>query len=386
MKNGLRVIDSDMHVIEPRDLWLRYLPAELRGRAPVGPANAPTQRNFHVNMPIDGDPPVRSGVDTLPTQWWPSLHAHMVDYEPEYEFAESVEFNAASQVDAMNREGIDIAVLFPSRGLMVMGHDLPHNGTRGLEPGLAAGIARAYNDWLAEFCGEDRARLFGAAMVAPHDVDSAVAETRRCVEQFDFRAIFLLPGIVGGRPWHHPDYDPLWAVCQELDVAVCFHGGGPDDLTDFAAGHRSMLMMWHTLSHCVGPMGAVLSFCGGGVFDRFPSLRAGFLEANCSWAPWLLHRLDEHYDEYVGRFEIKLGRKPSEYFVTNCYVSVEADEAPATLYVQTYGNDNVVFSTDYPHPDAKFPHAVDAFLAGQLDDDSKRKILWDNCARLYRIG
>ncbi len=113
-------------------------------------------------------------------------------------------------------------------------------------------------------------------------------------------------------------------------------------------------------------MAALVSFCGGGVFDRFPHLRAAFLEANCSWAPWLLHRLDEHYDEYVGRYEITLGRKPSEYFVTNCYVSVEADEAPATLYVETFGNDNVVFSTDYPHPDAKFPHAVDAFLAGPL--------------------
>ena len=69
----------------------------------------------------------------------------------------------------------------------------------------------------------------------------------------------------------------------------------------------------------------------------------------------------------------------------NCYVSIEADEKPATQYVEWFGDDNVVFSTDYPHPDAKFPHAVEEFLGGALGKETKRKVLWDNCARLYRI-
>jgi predicted TIM-barrel fold metal-dependent hydrolase len=64
---------------------------------------------------------------------------------------------------------------------------------------------------------------------------------------------------------------------------------------------------------------------------------------------------------------------------------VEADEAPAGLYVQTFGDDNVAFSTDYPHPDAKFPHAVERFLDLPLADATRRKFLWDNCARLYGI-
>jgi predicted TIM-barrel fold metal-dependent hydrolase len=121
------------------------------------------------------------------------------------------------------------------------------------------------------------------------------------------------------------------------------------------------------------------------VLERFPRLRAGFLEASCSWAPWLLARLDDHYEEYIGRFEVKLSKLPSEHFRDNCYISVEADEKPARLVVDWMGDDNVVFSTDYPHPDSKFPHAVDKFLSMPLPDQARRKFLWDNCARLYAI-
>jgi predicted TIM-barrel fold metal-dependent hydrolase len=87
----------------------------------------------------------------------------------------------------------------------------------------------------------------------------------------------------------------------------------------------------------------------------------------------------------VGRHEIALARRVRDYFLENCVVSVEADEEAAHLYVEHFGDDNVGFSTDYPHPDSKFPHAVDKFLTLPLSDETRRKILWDNTARLYRI-
>ena len=221
-------------------------------------------------------------------------------------------------------------------------------------------------------------------MVAPHDVGAAVAETRRCVERFGFRGIFLLPGCVNKRPWHHPYYDPLWATCQELDVTVAFHGGGIDYLTpNFGLEVFEPLMMWHTFSHSLGPMSAVVSMTAGGVFERFPKLRAAYLEANCSWAPWLLYRLDEHY-EWLGKIEAPfLTMKPSAYFKRNCFVSAEADEGPAKAYVEWMGDDNLVFSTDYRHPGCKFPKAVESFLTLPLSEETKRKVLWDNCARMY---
>ena len=78
-----------------------------------------------------------------------------------------------------------------------------------------------------------------------------------------------------------------------------------------------------------------------------------------------------------------LDRAPSEYFRANCYLSIEADELPARYFVDWFGDDNIVFSTDYPHGDSKFPKAVRGFLDLPIGEDTKRKALWDNWCRLY---
>jgi len=378
---GFKVIDSDMHVIEPPDLWQRYIDPAFKPIAPYGTNSTPRDISCYVGN--------RSAYRLEAIKPWVGpIVSHTAPLEKDYEFAQRRGFDPVSQLEAMEREGIDVAVLYPSRGLFVLGFDSAETvgESEGLEPRFAAAIARAYNDWLHDFCAADRKRLLAAAMIAPHDVPSAVDETRRCVEQLGFKSILLLPGLVNRKPWHHRDYDPLWASCEQLGIPVAFHGGGPDRLCDYGLGLHDSMMLWHSFSHSLGPMSACASFTAGGVLERFPKLKAGFLEANCSWAPWLMARLDDHYEDYIGRFEVKLALTPSEYFKRNCWVSVEADEKPARLFVDWFGDDNVVFSTDYPHPDSKFPHGVDKFLSLSLSDQTKRKFLWDNCARFYGVG
>jgi predicted TIM-barrel fold metal-dependent hydrolase len=144
-------------------------------------------------------------------------------------------------------------------------------------------------------------------------------------------------------------------------------------------------MMWHTFSQPLGIMAAAVSLTAGGVCERFPEIRFALLEGNCSWAPWLFYRLDEHY-EWLGAMEAPdLTMRPSEYFLRNCFLSVEADETTVKQYVEHFGDDNLVFSTDYPHADSKFPNAVDAFCELPLPEASMKKILWDNWARLYAV-
>jgi predicted TIM-barrel fold metal-dependent hydrolase len=77
---------------------------------------------------------------------------------------------------------------------------------------------------------------------------------------------------------------------------------------------------------------------------------------------------------------------PSELFKRQVWVSVEPDEGPARYTIEEFGCDNLVFSTDYPHGDSKYPEAVKNFLELPLSDEQKRKILWDNCARFYAVG
>jgi predicted TIM-barrel fold metal-dependent hydrolase len=120
---------------------------------------------------------------------------------------------------------------------------------------------------------------------------------------------------------------------------------------------------------------SVVDMIGGGVLERFPKLQVGFLEGNCAWAPWLLWRLNEHF-EMSGRFESpNLRLEPTDYFKRQAYVSVEPDEEPATLLEEVGLEHIMVFSTDYPHNDAKYPHAIETFLTMPFSEETKRKVL-----------
>ena len=54
--------------------------------------------------------------------------------------------------------------------------------------------------------------------------------------------------------------------------------------------------------------------------------------------------------------------------------------------VNVVGDDNILFSTDFPHPDSAYPHAVYTFLGlPGLSDESRGKILFDNALRYYSL-
>src|SRR5204863_421328 len=225
------------------------------------------------------------------------------------------------QIEAMDIEGIDVAVVYPSRGLFAL--TIPD-----MDPRLAAAVARAYNDWLYEFCQENPERLLGAGMISPFDVNDAVAETRRCVREFGFRAMFLRPNEVNGRNWHDPYYEPLWAALEELEVPLGFHEGSGSQLRQVGEQFGANTMLKHIYSHPVEMMLTTGAFCAGGILERHPRLRVAFLEGNCSWVPFLLWRMDEPWEWIGDVYARDLTMAPSEYFKRQCFVSVECDEEP----------------------------------------------------------
>ena len=380
--DDLVAADSDMHVLEPPDLWQRYIAPEFRHAAPVGM----TELRRDLRVKVKSQVLLKAGPVRPLKERGGSGIGWRPDQEEAYASAEARGWDAVAQLEAMDREGMDLAVLFPSRGLFVLALESTEvSDADGLEPEFATAIARAYNDWLHDFASAAPTRLFGCAMVAPHDVAAAVDEVRRTVGEYGFKAVYLAPGSAVRKPWHHRRFDPLWSVCQELGVPVCFHGGGRTGLRpDYSLGDvfGDRLMLWHTFNQPLGVMACAVSLIGAGVLERFPELRVGLLEGNCSWAPWLLHRLDEHH-EWVGWYEARdLTRKPSEYFRRQCFVSVDADEETAKQYVEWFGDENLVFSTDFPHGDSMYPHAMAGFRKLPLSEASQRKILGPNWSRL----
>ncbi|HEY2986779.1 MAG TPA: amidohydrolase family protein [Candidatus Binatia bacterium] len=369
-KQGFKVLDSDMHVMEPPDLWQRYITPEFRAIAPRG-RTSDNVRDLGVIFP-DGEPNGRrtSGVPH---------RGHNYERNQElYRDHARRGWGPDVQLEAMDIEGIDVAVLFPSRGLSVLTHP-------DREPRFAAAIARAYNDWMFDFCQTDTARLLGAGMISVYDIGDAVEETRRVVEKLKFRAVFIRSNIVNGKSWHDPYYEPLWDALEGLDIPVGFHEATGSRARQSGDHFEPNFGLRRIYAQPFEQMLGLGSFIGGGILARHPKLKVAFLEANCSWVPWLLWRMDEGYEREGDVFMPGLAMKPSDYFKRQCYVSVEPDEAPARYLIEELGSDRIVFSTDYPHGDARYPQAVECFLKLPLADEDKRKILWDNCARFYAI-
>jgi predicted TIM-barrel fold metal-dependent hydrolase len=284
----------------------------------------------------------------------------------------------ACQLEAMDVEGLDAAVLFPTRGLSVL--------TRpNMDPRFAAAIARGYNDWLHDFCQVDPNRLLGSGMVSVYDIEDAVSETRRVVEEYGFRSIFLRANLVNGHNWYEPYYEPLWNELERLGIPVGFHEATGSSSRQTGDHFEPNFGIRRVYSQPVEQMMGMGAFLAGGILARHPGLKVAFLEANCSWVPWLVWRLDEGWEREGDVFMDDLNMAPSEYFRRQCWVSVEPDERPAKYTIEEFGCEQLVFSTDYPHGDSRYPEAVESFLKLDLSDEEKRKILWDNCARFYGV-
>ena len=382
MKNGFRVLDSDLHTMEPDGLWEQYLDEPFKKFAPKfqrGRDNAPNQPVIQIGDLAIGEmskrpQTARAGQD---------LHRRSFARHPHYEVAHARGYDAESHVQAMDIEGIDVAVMYGTRGRQVQMHD-------DLDPQISAALARAHNNWTRDFCAFNPKRLKFAAQISYHDVGLAVQEARRAVRELGAVAVIGNPNPVNGRHVHDPEFEPLWDAIEELGVPVGFHPTGQASVRDDIARRY----LDHPNGRVIGiagrnPMELMLAFASmaaGGVLERHPNLRCAFLEGTCGWLPWWLWRLDEAWEKFGPGSEVQISVLPSEYFFRQCSIATDADEKVLRQVVESVGDDNIVVSTDYPHSDGLFPHAMSEFVALEgVSDKTKSKIMWDNCARLYHL-
>ena len=375
MKNNFKIMDSDLHVIESGEIYEKYMPREYFADRPKYLGWSPT--NFpHWKVQNQIIPPWALSPEVASVQKFLDAPTDTL-YNP----IRKRGYSASAALEAMDTEGIDIAIVFRTFAHMVVSID-------DLQPQIAIACCSAFNDWLSDYCSADNTRLKPAAIISLHDPELAAQEAQRAVLKKNHVGVVLLPMPVNGRYVHATECDVLWKEVEQLGIPILFHGTSGGASKDYSSNrfqnHPNFRTLNHSASFPIELMLALAAMITGGVLARFPKLRVGFLEGNASWLPWWLNRLDDQWKKYGGGESIRLDRLPSEYFRQQCYIGTDVDEELLRVVIDEVGDDNIVLSTDYPHADGPFPHGIDTFLnLPGIGSESKKKILWDNCVKLY---
>jgi predicted TIM-barrel fold metal-dependent hydrolase len=363
MKDGLRFVDSDMHIMEPPDLFERYLDPAFKHRisVPVGADGRPCRGQSGL-ISIDGLPTsdmdlqqYRKRTRRGPTQSTQLLSGSRIYDTGRLDFAVERDYNAEAQVMGMKMEGVDIAVLYPTAGLALIGRN-------NLDPRLSLAICQAYNNWIHEFCQYSPDQLKFVAMLPVHDVHLACRELVRCVMELGAVGSFIRPNLLDGRYWHSNYWEPLYSVHEELGVTWGFHEGVSAVYSRMVELYGENRFYRHVASHWIEMQQAVIAMIIGGVFEFHPRLRVGFLEAQNSWVPGLLSRIEWDYPQYRDTHAPYLTLTPREYFRRNCWAAVEGSEPEIEATAGLIGADRMCVSTDYPHFDSNFPHVAENLL------------------------
>jgi len=378
---GLRWVDSDMHLCEPWDFWNDYVEPKYRDWMPRWKGDPATQhplKGVRENWDIAGQP----GFLNAPADPGAPDRKLAIGRFPKIEpYINSAGYiSADEQCRAMDAEGIDVAVMFPTHGNIT----LP---LQAIPPDAQMAMAKAYNDWLADFCRGNPARLKHNALVSVQDVEAAVAEIRRVATKLGSVSVFPYISRDDVPRLDNPYYEPIWTEAEHQGIAIAFHGarGG-----HFKKRYRDHVPLAYVNGRGIEHVVAFSEMLYGGVFERHPKLRVAFLEAGCSWVVYWVSRLEEIWEKFrkvSPELEQNVRMRPVEYWQRQCFASVEPEEWTLAAAISAVGDESFVISSDFPHFDSEFPNSGKHFMEiSQVSQESKRKILWDNCARLYNLN
>jgi len=404
------VFDCDSHIYEPPEVWDKYIPAHHRDFA-----------RTHFYRDADRLISVKNGKISFrdPNKWkypgetWhPGLNKQIIGAVSPgtKEWDEQIGRNRSARdplarLKDMDAAGIDQVMIFPSTFVY-----LPL-----VENAEAAHIcARAYNDWVYDYCSADQHRLYPAAVLPIQNCDFAIEELRR-VARRGFKSALVRPIFSGAKYPTLPEYDPLWKEFEESGMVLGMHtfpsrgeamsaeldqrmGAnrkrlfGDEEILVYSPGQFVANIMQLMGSKQAGD--AAFGFIAEamtwtavvlmtGWLEKFPRLKVAILESNCSWLPLVLEKAETYLDLYKHTGE-KIG-DPHEVFYKNCHIAFESDEVMAFRLWDLYENIGL-WSSDMPHLDASDAwEAIDNMNKWNVPQPVQEKLLGGNARRLYGI-
>ncbi|MEI7546720.1 MAG: amidohydrolase family protein [Actinomycetota bacterium] len=401
-----RVIDVDAHIIEPYDLWTSRVAKKWGDLVPhvkrVTEAQTTTWSmtrpgdDVWIMGPEDHHTEVTGGIPVgcfgmagfdRPLPEHPRSNDEMVPgaYDP------------GARLRTMDEYGIHAQILYPNVGGFGGG------GFLALEDAdLKRECVKAFNDFMHDWCSEDPGRLIPLISTPFWDLEFTLAEVRRCAALGHRGLLFTWSPEKYGQPYlADPYWNPLWDLCSQLELPINFHiGSGSFEVklgwsgngfqTNFAKA--SMVGAFANAS----AMGEVIS---SGITLRYPKLRFVVVESGVGWIPFALEMLKWQWDSsgvYEERPEFR-DNSPLDIFKKSIFTTFWFENHSVKAALDFLGDDNIMFETDYPHPTSVAPgpntlaknpidHIEDRFADSGLTSETVQKLLYDNAAKLYRIG
>jgi predicted TIM-barrel fold metal-dependent hydrolase len=360
--NGINIYDGDGHVFEDQEEIRKRLPEEwLKNTAP-GRIDVTSLGFFNLFPALDH---LRHGLCSLPEGTFQNP-------------------GPDGWVRFLDESGIQETVLYPTAAL---------GFGRIQDPDMAIGVARAYNDWLSETYAARDSRIHGIALIPMQDPQAAIDELRRVVEELGFPGGMLtttgLSSPLGSR-----QYWPLYEEANRLGCTLAAHGGSH---LGFGFDHLGIPVGVHAMGHPFSITVAFVSMLLHGVFDHFPNVKFGFLEAGVGWFLMAVERCTGSYptllplnprEDYL---KLRSGEDVNDYIKRQIaegrlYVGVEGDEPTLAWAVKNLGAGAFVFSSDYPHEVTlqSIKGEINEILENdELTPEEKSAVLGDNARRLY---
>ena len=274
-----------------------------------------------------------------------------------------------------DRDGVQAEVLYGILG-----------ATSRLNDDEAAGtMLRIYNDWLADFCGHHPERFAGLACIPNHDTEAAVTEIERVARRGNVRGLEIARKYDMTALWD-PWWNPVWDAIAASGLPVHFHtiGGARRDFSKLT-GKTLLAARAASISSFQMHMADVLmSVIFAGVLEHRPTLKMVIGEAGTGWIPYILDRMDAEWEDQFQELDLKM--KPSDYWYRQCYATYQSDPVGVKL-IEELGEDNIMWGSDFPHPDGIWPDSQEYIQKelGHLPEATRKKIVCDNAAKLYRF-
>lgn len=359
-----RLISADSHVNEPPDLWIDRVPAAMKDRAPRMErfAEGDAWVIEGVKDPINFGMNACAGLDPEDMKGWVRFDdIRRGGYDP------------AARVQEMERDGVDAEVVYPTprlSGAIVANQDPDYHVT----------MIRAYNDWLSDYVAHAPERFGGLAILPNRGVDGAVAELRRVAGRPGIRGA-MIGCWPNGTLSLQPEDDKVFAAMVELGLPLSIHVSLTQSMP---AAHKAKLPGYGRFFDAPNRM---IELIFNGVFDRFPELDIVFAEVDFGWVPYVKEQIDNNYQRLDAVSAFGLQALPSEYIARHFHYGYMTDTF-GLRNLDDVGVERVLWSNDYPHISADWPHSwrvIQASMSG-IPEAQRHLILAGNAQRLYRFG